>query len=294
MKPGPANLARSVHQRLLNVATKNGEDFGQILVRYALERLLYRLSKSPHASQFVLKGALLFRLWFSLEQRPTRDADFLGFGVEDPDHLAGIFREICESDVGAADDGLVFDARSVSAGRIREAAGYPGVRVEMKAKLGNARIRIQCDVGFGDAITPAPTMKNYPVLLDLPAPVLAVYPLETVVAEKLEAMVKLADFNSRMKDFFDLWVLTNFEELDRELIVAAIRATFGRRKTALPESVPIGLTAAFAQGKEIMWQAFLTRSNLKAPPLDSVVQELERYYWPLLKSTAPPSRDVSG
>lgn len=288
MSSGPGNLAASIHQRLLNLAQKNDENFQQLLVRYALERLLYRLAQSPHARSFVLKGALLFRLWFDLEQRPTRDADFLGFGEADPAHLATVFREIVSVDVGAANDGLAFDAASVRAETIRKEAGYPGVRVEMQASLGKARIRVQCDVGFGDVVTPAPTQQAYPTMLDLPPPVLAVYPLETVVAEKLDAMVKLAGFNSRMKDYFDLWTLMRYDKLDQSLLPAAIRATFARRETALPETLPAGLSTEFAKSKQAMWQAFLTRSELSAPPLAEVVHELETYYWPLLKAAAPP------
>lgn len=197
------NVAASVKQRLLNLVKERSEDFQQILVRYALERLLYRLANSAYADRFVLKGALLFRLWFDLEQRPTRDADFLGFGSADPGHLAILFREIVAVDPGF-DDGLSFDAGSVKAEEIRKEAGYPGVRVTLRSELAGARIPVQCDIGFGDAVTPPPSEQNYPTLLKMPAPILQVYPLETVVAEKLEAMVKLAGFNSRLKDYFDL------------------------------------------------------------------------------------------
>ena len=167
-----ANVAASVRQRLLNLAREQGEDFQQILVRYALERLLYRLAQSPHSEHLVLKGALLFRLWFDMTQRPTRDADFLGFGNAEPEHCAAMFRDIAS--VSVDDDGLWFDAGSVRAAEIRKEAGYPGVRVSMAASLDGARIPVQCDIGFGDAITPAPLQQPYPTLLGMPAPVLAV------------------------------------------------------------------------------------------------------------------------
>ncbi len=278
------NIATSIRQRLLNLARERGEDFQQLLVSYALERLLYRLAQSRHCDRFVLKGALLFRLWFDLTQRPTRDADFLGYGNAEPEELAAVFREMAGMEM--ADDGLVLDAGSVRVVDIRKMAGYPGVRVSMTATLDGARIPIQCDIGFGDAVTPAPLQQTYPTLLDMPAPVLAVYPLETVVAEKLEAIVKLAGFNSRVKDYFDLWVLMRYENLDRALLPAAIWATFARRKTSVPVTLPAGLAPNFAAEKQVMWQAFLTRSGLSAPPLAEVLDELRAQCWPVLQAAA--------
>lgn len=283
MTAASTNLAASVRQRLLNLATERGEEFEQILVRYALERLLYRLSKSAHAEQFVLKGALLFRLWFDLEQRPTRDADFLAFGSSEPDVLAKIFRELAAASI-EPDDGLLFDSASVKAEAIRQEAGYPGVRVTLQAKLVRSRIPVQCDIGFGDVVTPTPDRKQYPTLLAMPAPILRVYPLETVVAEKIEALVVLGGFNTRLKDYFDLWVLMRFESLDAALLPTAIRATFSRRGTRLPSSMPAGLSDEFADNKQVMWQAFLRRSNLQALPLNELVSDLRNFYWPLLKA----------
>jgi len=276
-------IAVSIRQRLRNLARERGEDFQQMLVNYALERVLYRLAQSRYRDRFVLKGALLFRLWFDLTQRPTRDADFLGFGSSEPEEFAEVFREIARM---VEDDGMVFDADSVKVEDIRKEAGYPGVRVSMKATLDGARIPVQCDIGFGDAVTPAPLQQAYPTLLDMPAPILAVYPLETVVAEKLEAIVKLAGFNSRVKDYFDLWVLMRYENLDRVLLPEAIRATFARRKTTLPVTLPAGLAPNFAVEKQVMWQAFLTRSGLSAPPLTEVLDELRMQCWPVIQIAA--------
>jgi predicted nucleotidyltransferase component of viral defense system len=281
---GNRNVAASVRQRLLNLAKERDEDFHQVLVRFALERLLYRLAQSPHRDRFVLKGALLFRLWFDLEQRPTRDADFLGFGDAEPALCAAVFREILAVDSGADDDGLVFEPESVQADAIRKEAGYPGVRITLRASLDGARIPVQCDIGFGDAVTPAPLQQAYPTMLDMPAPVLAVYPPETVVAEKLEAMVKLAGFNSRLKDFFDLWLLLSYDAIDRNLLPRAVRTTFTRRKTPLPVSLPVGLSDEFAAQKEVLWQAFLKRNNLDAPPLAEVINMLRSECWPLLQA----------
>ncbi len=285
------NIAASIRQRLLNLARERGEDFQQLLVSYALERVLYRLANSRHRDRFVLKGALLFRLWFDLTQRPTRDADFLGFGNAEPEEFAAVFREIAEMTM-AEDDGLIFDATSVHVVDIRKVAGYPGVRVNMTAILDVARIPVQCDIGFGDAVTPAPSQQTYPTLLDMPAPILAVYPLETVVAEKLEAIVKLAGFNTRVKDYFDLWVLMRYENLDRVILPAAIRATFERRKTFIPVVLPVGLAPSFATEKQVMWQAFLNRSTLSAPPLAEVLDELRAQCWPLLQAAAESVDDM--
>lgn len=259
---GAVNVPESVRQRLLNVSTKNNEDFQQILIRYALERLLYRLSVSRHADRFVLKGALLFRIWFDLDQRPTRDADLLGFGAAEPAALKKLFHEVAEMTV-EPDDGLMFDSKAVIVEEIRKDVGYPGVRVTLRAELAKALIPVQCDIGFGDVVTPAPVWQSYPTLLDMAAPALRVYPLETVVAEKLEALVKLAAFNTRMKDFFDLWVLMRHEGLDRAVTHQAIRATFGRRGTQFPTSVPVGVTDAFAVDKQTSWKAFLRRSGCR-------------------------------
>lgn len=285
-----SSVGVSVRQRLRNLARERGEDFQQILVRYALERLLYRLAQSPHSEYFVLKGALLFRLRFDMEQRPTRDADFLGFGDAEPEHCAAMFRDIASVTL-TSDDGLLFDASSVRTAKIRKEAGYPGVLVNMVAILDGARIPVQCDIGFGDAITPAPLRQSYPTLLNMPAPVLAVYPLETVIAEKLEAMVKLAGFNSRLKDYFDLWVLMRYEKIDHALLPTAIRATFVRRQTVLPVTLPVGLTREFAVEKQVMWQAFLTRSGLTAPPLTEVLDGLGTQCWRLLQAAVKKGVD---
>lgn len=176
------NVPASIRQRLSTLARERNEDFQHLLVRYALERLLYRLSISTHADQFVLKGALLFHLWFNLTERPTRDADFLGFGEADPRRLTDLFVEVAQLDALGAADGLQFDAASVRAEAIREAAGYPGIRITLQASLDGARIPVQCDIGFGDAVTPAARQEELRTLLPLPPPTLRVYPPETVVA----------------------------------------------------------------------------------------------------------------
>lgn len=277
------SVATSVRQRLLNRARARGEEFEQLLVRFALERLLYRLHRSEHVDQFVLKGALLFTLWVDLPQRPTRDADFLAFGDPDPRRLAAVFVDLATRPVDI-DDGVSFDATTVRAEAIRKLAGYPGVRVSLQARLAGARIAVQCDIGFGDAVVPAAERRSLPTLLDFPAPQLRVYPPESVVAEKLEALVKLADFNSRLKDYFDLWVLFEHELPDRSLLPTAIATTFARRGTTLPAHLPEGLGIAFAHRNAAQWHAFLSRHGLQAPGLPEVVGALTRHCMPLLQA----------
>jgi Nucleotidyl transferase AbiEii toxin, Type IV TA system len=197
--PAPKNVPASVRQKLLDLARKRNADFGLLLVKYGLERMLYRLSCSRHRDVFILKGALLFELWTDQGYRPTRDADFLARGDNSPERFVRIFQELCTMKSEA--DGLVFDAGTVAAERITEDADYEGVRVTFTAHLDRAKIPMQIDIGFGDAVTPPPVENTYPTLLEFPGPRLLTYPRETVVAEKLEAMVKLGIANSRMKDF---------------------------------------------------------------------------------------------
>lgn len=257
----PKNLAASIRQRLLNVAKKRGDEFDLILARYALERLLYRMSVSPHGERFLLKGALLFSVWGIDDHRPTRDADLHGSGNNDPAALVPVFQEICAI---ACEDGIAFDAASVAAEPIAEEKVYAGVRVTLRAELAGARIAVQADVGFGDAVTPDPVPVDYPVLLDAPAPKLRAYPVETVVAEKFHAMTVLGMGNSRMKDFHDLRVIAEKFKLENDVLGRAIAATFGRRGTPLPDSAPVALMAGFAAdtAKQTQWAAFLRRNRL--------------------------------
>ena len=266
-----AAKSASIHARLLKRAKDGGEDFNLILMRYAAERFLYRMSLSPARDQFLLKGALLFDLWFDQPHRPTRDVDFLGFGPMDAEALAATVCSICAID---ADDAMTFDAATVAVREIREEANYGGLRVRLLGKLGNARCSLQLDVGYGDAVTPGPSDVELRTLLEgMPAPRLRIYPRETVVAEKLEAVASLGMANSRMKDYFDLLALLREGALEPELLSEAIASTFRRRRTALPGDLPIGLTAEFATDelKQRQWAAFLQKNGLTGPPLDEVV-----------------------
>lgn len=285
----PRNLAASVRARLLNKARAEQLDFNLVITRYALERMLYRLSVSAHGGQFLLKGALLFDIWFDLPHRPTHDADLLGFGPAEIPHLEDLFREISQI---ASDDGLVFQADSVKAAEIRKESNYAGIRVTLIGLLDGARCPVQIDIGFGDAVTPGPDHVQYPVILDdMPAPQLRVYPRDTVVAEKLEAMVKLGMLNSRMKDYFDLWVLSQQSDFDGIVLAQAIRATFQRRATQVPTELPIGLSDEFARDaqKNLQWAAFLRKNRLQSMPLQAVIQDLRSFLWPVL---AHPEADA--
>lgn len=272
-----AGRVASIRQRLLDRARRQGEDFQFLLDRFAVERLLYRLSISEYRDQFLLKGAMLFALWFDQPHRPTRDADFLGFGSPDPGRLADMARELCAM---KCDDGLHFDPGSIAVEPIREEASYEGLRLRLQARLGGARCHVQWDVGFGDAVTPAPVEVDYPVLLDdLPPPRLHVYPRETVFAEKLEVITTLGIANSRMKDYFDLLALVREGAIDQATLTDATRATFDRRGTRRSQEVAFGLTAEFASDaqKQSQWNAFLRRNRLAAPDLDTVVGEIRTF-----------------
>jgi hypothetical protein len=277
------NMAASVRQRLLNRAREQREDFGLLLTRFGTERLLYRLGESEYGAAFILKGAMLFPLWGMDEHRPTRDADLLGFGECSEAHLIDVFRDVCL--VAAADDGLLFDPQSVQAEAIREEMEYGGIRVRLTATLDGARIPLQIDVGFGDAVTPAPEEVDYPTLLDLPAPHLRAYPRESVVAEKYQAMVHLGMANSRMKDFYDVWMLARLFEFDGATLVRAVERTFERRRTAVPVELPLALTAEFYAdpGKAAQWQAFLRRNGLagEGTSFATVAAAIEGFLMPL-------------
>ena len=282
---GVTNVAASIRQRLLNEAKRRGESFDYILSLYARERFLARLTHSPHRNRLVLKGASVFAVWLDVH-RPSRDLDFLGsgnFGEEETVRLIDSIVAI------AAEDGLEFDRSSITVESIREAGEYRGVRVHLVATLDTARIAMQIDIGLGDAVTPRPQAATLPVILDgLTAPRVKVYPPETIVAEKLHAMVKLGIANSRMKDFFDLYALASAREFDEDLLAKAVRRTFERRKTAMPEEA-FALTEHFYtdRHKQTQWRAFLRKSGVEAPEDFSVVGGLLRtFLLPLLGSEA--------
>lgn len=284
------NLSASILARLLTLAKQRGDDYSLLLNRFAMERLLLRLSTSAHADRFLLKGALLFALWYDEPHRPTRDADLLGFGPDDEAHLIATFRDIVAMDLG---DGTVFDPESVKADAIREDNTYGGTRITLVARVGTARCTLQVDVGFGDAVTPAPQTAAYPTLLnDFQAPTLRVYPVYTVIAEKYQAMVMLGQANSRMKDFYDLAVISQRTQLDGATLAEAIAATFARRQTALPTERPLALTKPFSEdaAKLRQWQAFLNKNRIQAGTLSDTVALLDNLLWPATQVAATNSQ----
>lgn len=286
----PKDLGASVQARLRNVARERGHDMQLVLTQFALERLLHRVAASPHRDEFLLKGALLFVVWTGLPHRPTRDLDLLGSGSPDQDRLAVIFRSLCSIDV--APDGVTFDPASITVSRIREDQTYEGLRVVLRATIGTARLDVQVDIGFGDAVHPAPENVVVPTLLDHPAPMLRAYPRATVIAEKFEAMVSLGMLNSRMKDFFDVHYLARTFEFDRRELATAILATFERRATALPDAPPKALRAEFAQSpdKQVQWRAFLRRTRLPGDlDLGKVIDELAAFLWPTVDLSIEPA-----
>lgn len=263
-RTSPANLAESVRQRLLNLARRKGEDFQVTLNNYFLERFLYRLSRSEVHDRFVLKGALLLRLWAEQPYRATLDLDLLRRGETDRDAVAKDIRAICATAVEP--DGVEFDARDLTLEPIREDQEYAGLRSGLTAKLGNARIHLQVDIGVGDVVWPAPREETYPAMLEFPAPHVLTYSREAVVAEKFEAMVVLGARNSRIKDFFDIHYLAMHFAFEGVELAEAIRRTFDRRKTPLPEEVPVGLTEEYWRqaGRDTQLRAFMRRTRMGA------------------------------
>jgi hypothetical protein len=281
-----ANRSASVLARLLNLAKQRGDDYNLLLNRFALERLLCRVAASPHADRFLLKGALLFSLWYDQPHRSTRDADLLGFGSEDADTLIATFRDIAAIEL---DDGIAFDPQSVRANTIREDNRYGGLRVRLHGRIANVRCALQIDVGFGDAVTPEPQAVVFPVLLDdLAAPTLRVYPVYTVIAEKYHAMMILGLANTRMKDFFDIATIAQRTDLDGATLAQAIGATFARRGTALPAQPPVALTPDFGAdaAKQRQWHAFLSKGRLVAGSLAETVGLLHTLLWPATQVAA--------
>ena len=262
--------AASVHARLLNRARQDGRPFNELLQFFAMERMLYRLSKSEHGGSFVLKGALMLQVWGDLRSRSTRDIDLLGRASAEPEALAAVIGEIVSTPV--QEDGLVFDSSGITANAIRIAAHYDGVRLRIPGTLGNARINLQIDVGFGDVVTPGAEEFVYPTLLDFEAPRLLGTTPETSIAEKFEAMVTLDMANTRMKDFFDIWMLARRRAFSGAVLASAIRATFARRRTVLPTDTPLALTPAFLADatKNIQWRSYLRKTGLEddAPGLE--------------------------
>jgi predicted nucleotidyltransferase component of viral defense system len=273
MAKATTNMAKSVKDRLLNIARKEGRAFDVLLVRFALERLLYRLAISVHRDRFVLKGGMLVTVWVADDNRVTRDADFLGHGDADPDRLIADFGEIMAIE---SDDGLAFDIGALTATVIREEMEYGGVRLRTAAYLERTRIPVTIDIGFGDVMADATQRLDYPTLLDLPSPRVRSYPPATVIAEKFQAMVALGVLNGRMKDYYDLWAIPRAMDIADDDLDAAIRATFERRRTPIPKERPPGLSVEMFgdEGKQRQWRAYAASLEMDTVSLESVIEEV--------------------
>jgi len=273
------NIGASVRARLLKLSREKGQSFDLVLTRFALERLLFRLSQSRFADRFVLKGAMLLMSWLEEPHRGTRDLDLLGFGDPNSDAMLLAFQEILTQDAG---DGVMFDATALRVDRIREELQYGGLRLRAAASISGARINLTIDIGFGDALEPGAEFIDYPVLLDHPAPRLQAYARETVIAEKFQAMVALGRANSRMKDFYDIWILSRSFSFDGDRLARAIAATFARRGTAIPVDRPDALSPAFAADKlkQEQWRTFLEDAALSPGTLADVTDDLAAFLMP--------------
>jgi len=279
------NVSASVKDRLMNLAKGLGRPFQELLQHYALERFLYRFANTPHREDFILKGALMLRVWGTPQSRPTRDIDFLAYGDNSVEALERTIRRACETKVEA--DGMLFDVDSIQGSRIKEDAEYEGVRVKFYGYLDRAKIPMQIDVGFGDVVYPEATEAAFPALLDFPSANLRLYPRETVVAEKFQAMVLLGTLNSRMKDFFDLWMLSRQFDFRGDYLATAIQKTFENRNTDIDPD-PVALTPAFtAEDKTArQWKAFVKRMRVKEmpPSLDELREPLRQFLIPVAEA----------
>ncbi len=288
------NVAASVHQRLLDQARKQNRPFQTVLQHYALERWLYPLSESSQVDRFVLKGALMLLVWRAPVVRHTLDIDLLGRIDNDPVVLDGIVRDVCG--VSAPDDGMVFDRESVRAEPITADAEYVGVRATFRGALGRARVAMQIDVGIGDAVVGAERIEDYPVLLDFPGPRLLGTSRETSIAEKFHAMIQRGRLNSRIKDYFDIWLLSRHFEFDGAKLADAIRRTMETRRTVIPAR-PEGLDPEYARspGRASQWRKFIERNRVEddVPPLEEVVAAIAAFLLPVsdaVREQAPFTR----
>ncbi len=264
----PRNVGASVRARLLNRSRQTGEDFQFLLERYAAERFLYRLGESPHRNRYILKGAMLLVHWGEAVYRPTRDLDFTGYGSSLFGDVKSSIQEICQTPVD--EDGVAFDFNNIEIETIRDQDMYDSLRVRFNATLDNARVNMQIDIGFGNAVEPPPKDTLYKTLLDNPSPDIRVYPREAVVAEKLHAMVVLGERNSRNKDFYDLYTLVKQFSFEGDQLVRAMRATFDRRRTSFSQTLPVAMTPRFYADAEHagQWRTYVERNALLGAPAD--------------------------
>ncbi|TBR27970.1 MAG: nucleotidyl transferase AbiEii/AbiGii toxin family protein [Reyranella sp.] len=285
------NPAASIRARLLRLAKEHGDNFQRTLVRYAIERLLFRLSQTEAGDSYVLKGAMLLVTWPEHVFRPTGDLDLLGRGDPDPAAITALFTRICRAPV--PDDGIIFNPKTLKVVPLREADKYQGISLSLTGELDRAEIRVLVDIGFGDHIYPPPTRRLFPGLLpELPQANVLMYPPETVIAEKFEAMILYGETNSRIKDFHDIWVIIRTFHFDLATVIEAVGGTFHRRETVIPTDMPIGLTETFALIAEErgLWTGFLRRNPpaLQPPPFRTLQEELRRFFNPVIAGLSRP------
>jgi len=283
----PKDIAASIRQRLLNKAHADNRPFNELLQYYAMERFLFRLGASQHAAKFILKGALLFTAWRAPASRPTADIDLLSRTSNVVDTMVAMIAELCMVEVEP--DGLTFDTHNIVAERIAEDADYQGIRVKLRGNLGTARVTVQLDIGFGDVIVPRVQQVSYPTLLDMSPPRIRCYSRETTIAEKFEAMTKLGILNSRMKDFYDVWFLSQSYAFDGSVLATAIGKTFARRDTPI-EPATVAFSEAFAQDatKQAQWRAFVRKAALDNAPVElaEVIGGIRGFLQPVAKALA--------
>jgi len=281
----PQNVSASVRQQLLNRSKADNRPFNELLQYYAMERFLYRLSMSDHAQHYILKGALMLRAWKSPEFRPTMDIDMLGKTGNEEENITAQIRDILAVEIKP--DGLTFDSNSIQTERINEDADYEGIRVRFRGALGTARISMQIDIGFRDIVYPGPEKAMLPCMLDSPPPWLLCYSRESAIAEKFEAMIKLGQLNSRMKDFYDIWLLSRQFEFVLSSLAEAVRLTFKQRGTELSEPID-AFSDDFISSRQPMWAAF--RKRLKQDHVPESFQEMateaELFLEPVIKGVS--------
>ena len=291
MKKPVEGLPVSVQVRLVRHAQAIGLNPNLVLGRYATERFLYRLSKTPHADRFILKGGLLMLVWLGENIRPTRDIDLLGCGDLSERALVQTFAEVCTAQV--VPDGVEYLADSIEVGPIRRGDEHGGMRVHLQGRLGKARLFLQVDVGIGDSVEPPPEWLAYPSLLGFPGPRLRAYRPETTIAEKLHAMVTLGEANSRMRDYFDVYSLSQRLGFEGDSLAAAVRSTFVKRGTPIPRELPVALTAQFgaSRDKQMQWEAFVKKGDIVSAPIDLhlVVERVAAFLLPVIRGTGDRS-----
>ncbi|MBN1274610.1 MAG: nucleotidyl transferase AbiEii/AbiGii toxin family protein [Candidatus Aminicenantes bacterium] len=279
MKKDIKNIKASVRARLQNKAKEENRPFSEVLQYYGMERFLYRVSQSKYADKFVLKGALMFMVWHMPERRTTLDIDFLSQYDNKIDSIEKMIRDICK--INVVSDGLIFDSKNVKGQRIKENVDYEGVRVKFVGLLERSRIPMQIDIAFGDSIYPKPKMIEYPVILDFPKPKLKGYPAESIISEKFESVIKLGLLNSRMKDFYDIWLMMRQFDFNGSRLVGALKRTFKQRKTAFPQGKPLFAEEIYDDKSDRLplWKAFLKKAEIKFAPkkLSVTAKAIEKF-----------------